>query len=70
MVNDLACWHKVKVLAAVGTECGIIKNENGELVLTFRKSGEDWPHNIVPTCGEMTIQEGCTSYVVKNEESL
>jgi hypothetical protein len=63
-------WHKVKVLLVEGTECGIVKNSDGELVLTFRKKGEDWPHNVAPTMGEMTVQEGYTSYVVLNEKSV
>lgn len=60
-------WNKVKVYAPVGTEFGIVKN-NDVLELVFRKPGEEWPHGIVPTGGVMTILEGCKSYAVINEE--
>lgn len=57
-------WSEVEVVAAVGTEFGVLRDETGLLTVVVRPSGQPWPHGLVPTEAMNTIHEGYTRYVV------
>lgn len=57
-------WSEVEVVADVGTEFGVLRDEMGLLTVVVRPPGQPWPHGLVPTEGMNTIQEDFTRYVV------
>lgn len=57
-------WEKVKIVAKIGTQFGVLYDENGELALVVKQPGEPWPHNLIPTSGQNQIGEECKAYVV------
>lgn len=62
-------WNQVAVICRSGFECGVVKNENGELSIVVREPGTEWPHGINPKPGSANmIQPGFTSYLVANCE--
>ena len=61
-------WHRVEVIAPVGTQFGIIMDEHGTLTIAMRPNvGEDWPHGAIPEIGT-TILEGHQAYQVLSDE--
>lgn len=60
-------WKKVKIYAPVGTKFGIVRNKNDEIEIVFKKEGEEYPYDLHPIGGEMTIMEGCKSYAVVDD---
>lgn len=63
-----ATWNRVEVAAPAGYSFGIILDSNGTLSLSVKPPDGDWPKGNEPMAGINTIAEGCTRYVVFNEE--
>jgi hypothetical protein len=64
-------WNKVRVIAEVGTEFGILSDTNGELVIVAKAAKKKkWPHNAEPKAGRNTIEVGANSYIVMLESEL
>jgi 5-deoxy-D-glucuronate isomerase len=62
-------WKRVRIVAEVGTEFGIISDTDGELVVCAKPAKKKkWPHGIEPQAGRNTIGEGCNSYIVMMDE--
>lgn len=61
-------WRRVEIIAAEGTEFGIVLDVEGDLSLVTRRAGEEWPHGHEPTSGINTIAPGERAYRVSNDE--
>ena len=63
-----AVWHTVEIVAAEGTEFGLVEELGGTLTVIARRQGEDWPHGMEPKSGVNVIAKGCRVYCVQTDE--
>lgn len=63
-------WHTVEVVAAEGTEIGLVEDTDyGLLTAIVRRQGEPWPHGMEPKVGGInTIAPGHRVYCVRADE--
>lgn len=62
----VARWETVEILAAEGTQFGVVSNEGGKLVLAVKQPHKPWPgaEAEAPQSGFNQIGEGASRYVV------
>lgn len=62
-------WNQVEILAAEGTELGIVIDEGGVLRIAVRPDGQGWPHDSDPPVDTRnTIAAGKRFYVVFTDD--